>query len=186
MKRLPHTEESKLLMSEAQQKFEPQTIIDALTRNHGYIGRTAKDLNCATRTVNRYINTYPEVKEALADIIETQGDKAEQKLFDLIDSGNPAAVMFYLRTKLRHRGYSERVSVEIVPYELQQKLQELCAKKGVSINDLLNHIIDELTVDDSDVITLERLPDEVGRNFADVGVVYSSRNDSDPVDGSVD
>jgi len=48
---------------------------------------------------------------------------AENTLFDAIRAGNVVATIFYLKTKARDRGYSERL--ELVPLQLQQIEVEL-------------------------------------------------------------
>ncbi len=40
-------------------------------------------------------------------------DYVESKLFELIEEKNPAAVIFYCKTKLRHRGYVEKLEADL-------------------------------------------------------------------------
>lgn len=153
MKRIPRDEETKLALSEAKQRFTPAIIIEALVKHNGWISAAAKELDCNVATISRYIRTYPEVQTIQNDLLETRTDKVEKKLQDLIDGGNPQAVIFYLKTQARHRGYTEKLVLEVVPFALQQKLQELCVERGIDMTELFQHIIDQLeAVDDAGTI----------------------------------
>lgn len=67
-----------------------------------------------------------EVWAAKCDVAyEKAGDFVESKLYELIKEKNPAAVIFYCKTKLRNRGYIERRenSVDLTTHE--SRLKEL-------------------------------------------------------------
>ena len=44
-------------------------------------------------------------------------DFAESHLYKLVKEGNPAATIFFLKTKGKARGYVERQEVEIHPHQ---------------------------------------------------------------------
>lgn len=142
--RKPRDEATKKAISEAKKMFTPEMVIKALTDNHGWINATAKTLNCSTRTVHNYIQTYPEINEVYRDLVDAQGEGVEKKLQDLINDGNVQAVMFYLRTKWRHKGYTEKIALDIVPFPIQQELMALCESRGLNIVDIMSHMIDEI------------------------------------------
>ncbi len=89
------------------QTYTIEEIKKAFDVSMGFISRVAKALKCDTKTVYNYLNRYPELKEYRKEIEESTLDFAENALVKLIGSGNIAAIIFYLKTKGRHRGYIE-------------------------------------------------------------------------------
>lgn len=125
--------------------YTPEQVAQALARNEGWIGLTAKELGCTPETVTRYCRTYPEVQKVRDLATEVQGDNAEKTLQELIRDKNVAAVIFYLKTRQKHRGYTEKTTLEVVPHPLQQRLTELCAAQGIDVTELLEHMVAELS-----------------------------------------
>jgi len=56
----------------------------------------------------RYIKDYPSVAEAATEARERMIDFAESKLYQNIKAGDNTAIIFYLKTQAKHRGYIER------------------------------------------------------------------------------
>jgi len=92
--------------------FPTSALIEALERNHGKVVATCEDLGCATATFYYRLKIDKEFAEAVARIRETRIDKAESKLDEALDRGEPYAVSLVLKTLGRHRGYVERVEGE--------------------------------------------------------------------------
>ena len=90
-------------------KFSDQQIIDALERNGGIILQAAKALGTGRNTVADRISRTPSLKKEAARIREQNIDFAESKLMELIEKGQPAAIIFYLKFQAKERGYVERV-----------------------------------------------------------------------------
>ena len=65
--------------------------------------------SCTPRTVRNYVKRHPRLVEVIEETVELNLDTAERKLMTLIASGNLGAVIFYLKTKGKSRGYVERV-----------------------------------------------------------------------------
>ena len=55
-----------------------------------------------------------DFKQSCLDIEEGLIDNAESKLQELINSKNPIAILFYLKTKGKSRGYIEKQEVELI------------------------------------------------------------------------
>jgi predicted transcriptional regulator len=92
-------------------KYTAAQMIDALAESMGMISPAARKLGCSRDTVRRYLAEYPEIAEAIEDANEEVNDIAELKLLDAIKRGEAWAICFRLKTKAKHRGYSERAEL---------------------------------------------------------------------------
>ena len=82
-------------------------------------------LKCSPSTVKRYVDRSEALARIESEIVEGNLDLAESRLLDAINDGNLTAILFYLKTKGKHRGYSERHQVEgkdSGPVEVKAKL----------------------------------------------------------------
>ena len=67
----------------------------------------AKKANVGRSTHYLWLDADPAYRKAVEEIQEGVLDFAESHLYKLIKDGNPAANIFYLKTKGRKRGYVE-------------------------------------------------------------------------------
>jgi len=86
-------------------------IIAALKETKGLLTLAARKAGVSYSTVNRYANDFPSVRQAVEEAKESMTDFAEGKLFQAINEGNMTAVIFYLKTKGKARGYVERQEI---------------------------------------------------------------------------
>lgn len=93
------------------QKFTAQEVIDALEGSKGIVSQAARKLRCSRTTIYNYIDKYTTVKQALEDEREDLLDFVEGKLLENIKDGNMTAIIFYLKTQGKHRGYVERQEI---------------------------------------------------------------------------
>ena len=63
------------------------------------------------RTLWQYGKEFPEIREAMDEAKESMLDFAEGKLYEAIRDGNMTAIIFYLKTKGKARGYIERAEL---------------------------------------------------------------------------
>ena len=89
-------------------RFTAQQVADALTQAKGFISIAALNLGCANNTVRNYIEKYSICKQACMDARETMIDVTEGRLYQEINAGNITAIIFFLKTQAKHRGYVER------------------------------------------------------------------------------
>ena len=68
-------------------------------------------VNYSRQAIAKRVQASPELQKVLEDTIEETIDVAESRLQELIASGNITAILFYLRTKGKHRGYTERQEI---------------------------------------------------------------------------
>src|SRR3990167_6210629 len=85
--------------------------VKAITGSKGFVTVIAKRLNVSPRHVYRVIDKYATAQEALETEREGMKDFAEGKLFEKINAGDTTALIFYLKTQAKDRGYVERQEV---------------------------------------------------------------------------
>lgn len=90
-------------------KYTPAQIITALQNSGGIYSLAAQQLKCTVNTVKNYVKRYEPVADALAEIKDELLDLAEAQLLKLIRNEQLGAIIFYLKTQGKHRGYTERV-----------------------------------------------------------------------------
>jgi hypothetical protein len=84
-----------------------EAMLEALEASLGIVSTAAKKANVGRSTHYKWIQEDAEYKSAVEEIQEGVLDFAESHLYKLIKDGNPAANIFYLKTKGRKRGYVE-------------------------------------------------------------------------------
>ncbi len=72
----------------------------------------AELLGCDRSTITRYINRHPKLQAIDAEIADSTVDLTEDKLLQAIEQGNLTAIIFYLKTKGKHRGYVQKALSE--------------------------------------------------------------------------
>ena len=104
------------------EKFTPYEIIQAIEKSeYGTASEIADMLGCSDRTVYKYMERYETVKAAMSLRKERLKDFVEGKLYSEIKKGNITAIIFYLKTQAKDRGYVERQEVtgaDSAPIEL--------------------------------------------------------------------
>lgn len=93
------------------QKYTAETVAEAIKRAKGFVNTAARGLGCSRRTVYRYLDRYPSIREALIEAREAMLDISEIKLLEQIQAGNITAILFFLKTQGKDRGYTERHEV---------------------------------------------------------------------------
>ena len=93
--------------------YKAQQFIDNIPGSGGIITTIAKRVGCAWHTAAKYISEYPTVQQAYADETEFITDLAETELIKAIKDGDLSAVKFYLTTKGKDRGYSQKSELDV-------------------------------------------------------------------------
>ena len=89
-------------------RYTNEQIITALKEARGMVYVAARTLGCSPVTIYKRINRVASVRDAAEYTSGLTTDIAELKLFQAIEKGEPWAVAFYLKTKGKDRGYTER------------------------------------------------------------------------------
>ncbi|OUW18591.1 MAG: hypothetical protein CBD18_02325 [Opitutales bacterium TMED158] len=95
-------------MTEKQEQF-----LAALERSLGVVTTASKATGIGRVSHYRWMKDE-KYKRRVQEITESAIDFGESHLHKLIQDGNPAATIFFLKTKGKGRGYVERQEVETV------------------------------------------------------------------------
>ena len=88
-------------------------MVDLLTQMTPVV-EACKVVGISNKTHYNWLNNDPEYKDAVDSIQDYRLDQAERRLDELINDKNPTAIIFFLKTKGKKRGYVERQEVETV------------------------------------------------------------------------
>jgi ACT domain-containing protein len=95
------------------EQLKKEQLLEALVKSLGIVSTACLNVGVSRTTYYKYYNEGGQFKDQVDDINNIAIDFAESKLFDLIKEGNITAVIFYLKTKGKKRGYIEKQEIEI-------------------------------------------------------------------------
>lgn len=90
-----------------------KAMLEALEKSLGVITQACKMVGVHRSTHYEWLKTDEEYKTAVEELSEVAIDFAESHLHKLIKDGNPAATIFFLKTKGKGRGYVERQEIAV-------------------------------------------------------------------------
>lgn len=82
-------------------------VAEAYKKVAGNLSLCAEALKIDRRTLDRWRKKYPELHTMMLDVEEGLLDLCESRLLQEINGGNLTAIIFYLKTKGKQRGYIE-------------------------------------------------------------------------------
>jgi hypothetical protein len=91
---------------------EKKAVLNALEESCGVVSTACKSIGMARSTFYNWINADPEFKSAVEELQEYALDVAESELHKLIKKGDTTAIIFYLKTKGKKRGYVEKQEID--------------------------------------------------------------------------
>ena len=89
-----------------------ERMIEEIEASRGNVSVAADVLGIGRTTFYTYLKKFTTVRQKLDEVRERRHDHVEDRLMDSIDNGNIAAIIFYLKTQCKHRGYIERTQQE--------------------------------------------------------------------------
>jgi len=92
--------------------IQKKAMVEALEKSLGIVTTACKQVGIARSTHYEWMESDPEYKAAVEDISEIAIDFAESQLQRRIKDGSDTAIIFYMKTKGKRRGYIERQEVE--------------------------------------------------------------------------
>tara|TARA_R110002167_G_scaffold78666_2_gene217464 strand:+ start:1312 stop:1647 length:336 start_codon:yes stop_codon:yes gene_type:complete len=90
-----------------------KAMIEALEKSLGIVSTAAKIAGINRSTHYEWMKIDDKYRLEVESISDSVLDFAESHLYKLVKEGNPAATIFYLKTKGKKRGYIERQEIEI-------------------------------------------------------------------------
>lgn len=86
---------------------------------HGIVTYACDKTGISRETYRQWKLKDPKFKAACEEVSEVVLDVVESKLLNKINDEDLTAIIFYLKTKGKHRGYVERVenNVSLTPFE---------------------------------------------------------------------
>jgi len=91
--------------------YTADQFIKAIPGTGGIITAIARKVGCDWGTARRYIDRHPSVRAAYDAECESVLDLAEAKTIEAIRDGDGTMIRYYLSTKGKGRGFTERVEV---------------------------------------------------------------------------
>jgi len=92
---------------------QKKAMVQALEKSLGIVTKACKVVGISRQTHYNWMEADADYKTAVEELSDVALDFAESKLHKLIDEGNPAATIFYLKTKGKNRGYVERQEIAV-------------------------------------------------------------------------
>jgi len=114
-------------------------IIESIKQTQGLLTLAARKAGVTYWTLWDYGRRYPEVRQAIDEAKESVLDFAEGKLYEQIKDGNIAAIIFFLKTRGKERGFIERseitgaegeplLNVNVMSDETKQDIAEVISR----------------------------------------------------------
>lgn len=107
---------------------DKKAMIQALRNSLGIVTTAIQQVNISRTTHYNWLKTDPEYKRLVEEVNEEMLDLGESKLFEQVKNGDMTAIIFFLKTKGRIRGYIEKKIYEVEGLEQIEQNRQLLAK----------------------------------------------------------
>ena len=91
----------------AERRLNMRRFLKALAANAGNFTQACRGAQITRPSVYNWMRDHPKFKAEVDEVKESLLDFTESKLLKLIKDNNSTAIMFYLKTQGRGRGYGE-------------------------------------------------------------------------------
>lgn len=91
--------------------MKKQDLADAIHKYNGNISAIARAFGVTRSAIYDYLEKRPELKQIVDEERETILDDVESELFKQAKRGNLTALIFFLKTQGKKRGYVERSEI---------------------------------------------------------------------------
>lgn len=90
---------------------DKKRVLEELEKAHGVVSVACHNSGISRSTFYNWKNTDSEFAEGIIEANEAAIDHVESKLFGRVDSNDTTAIIFFLKTRAKERGYVERQEV---------------------------------------------------------------------------
>lgn len=108
--------------------LKKKAFLEAFALNMGNVSEACNAASIGRTTFYRWCDADPDFRQSVDDVREGLLDMTEGELLKLIKKGDTTAIIFYLKTKGKKRGYVEKTEtdthVDIDGAKLLDKIQE--------------------------------------------------------------
>ena len=108
-------------------KERKKDFLIVFENNLGNISETCKKIGISRTTFYEWYKKDKEFKEKIEEIKESLLDFAESILMKKIKEGDNTCLIFFLKTKGKNRGYTERIETE------NKEVEEFSSEKAIKI-----------------------------------------------------
>lgn len=105
--------------------LKQKKFIKCFSGSMGNIHASCEEAEVSRATYYRWLSESEAFKEEIENVTEMNVDYAESKLMSVIQEKNVTAIIFYLKTKGKSRGYVEQNEVKIEANPFMQLLENL-------------------------------------------------------------
>jgi hypothetical protein len=91
------------------EQLKKEQLLEALEKSLGIVSTACQSIVISRTTYYKYYNDDEDFKQSVDSISDIALDCAESQLFALIKEKNVTAIIFYLKTKGKKRGYVEKL-----------------------------------------------------------------------------
>lgn len=100
-------------------KHKQKEFLEHFRDGHGIVAYACKQTGISRETYYQWKKNDPKFKASCEEVEEEVKDRVESKLLAKINDDDLTAIIFYLKTKCKDRGYVERVenNVSLTPFE---------------------------------------------------------------------
>jgi hypothetical protein len=95
-------------------RLKVSQVVEALRKTDGMVYLAAEKLRVAPKTVYRYANRHPIIREVIEEERGRMLDDGERALKRAVLAGEGWAVCFLLKTLGKHRGYVDRQEIDAI------------------------------------------------------------------------
>lgn len=106
-------------------KERQELFLKHLKEGQGIISYACDVIGISRACYYKWIESDPKFKERADEINERVVDVVESKLLNAINDDDLTAIIFYLKTKGKKRGYVERVEQDVNVNPFEQLMKEL-------------------------------------------------------------
>jgi hypothetical protein len=104
-------------------KLNAEEVANMFKQTNGNMAAAARGLGVARVSLWSFVQKRPKLQELLSDLRESFKDNAESALYSAVLAGELTAIIFYLKTQAKDRGYVERQQIE-QGIEVRQRVVE--------------------------------------------------------------